>query len=118
MLAFIALALLMRIAFPSGWMPSFADGAVQISVCSGNGQTVMWLDKSGKTHKSDPSGEGHENTPCTFASVGPALPVPFAVRAFPQLIERVAYAGYAETVSVGRGLAAPPPPQTGPPILI
>jgi hypothetical protein len=118
MLSLIALALLARAALPAGWMPTFAGGAIQISVCSGESRSVMWLDKAGKTHKSDPSGGDHKDSPCAFASVAPGVDVPMAQpTAYPKT-DPMPNRLHQYMARVGQGLAAPPPPQTGPPLLI
>ncbi len=117
LLSLIALALLARAALPAGWMPTFADGTVQISVCSGEGRTVMWLDKAGKTHKSDPSGNDHKDSPCAFASVAPAIDAPVMPPVNYAAATPVLQGLRLQTAAIGQGLAAPPPPQTGPPLL-
>ncbi len=118
MLSLIALALLARAALPAGWMPTFAGGTIQISVCSGEGRTIMWLDKAGKTHKSDPSGSDHKDTLCAFASVAPAIDAPTVPPAIYAVAPPVLHGLHRQTAAISQGLAAPPPPQTGPPVLI
>ena len=66
--ALAVLALLVRAGVPAGWMPSFAGGAVAISVCSGEGRATMWLDKSGQIHKSDPAQSDLGESECAFAA--------------------------------------------------
>ena len=115
-LALVLLALLARAMIPAGWMPSMQGDRIAISICSGEGRQMMWLDKAGKVHKSDGSKE-HQDHPCAFASVTPALNAP--VSAEPVLVAtRASYAQTLFAVSIGQGLAAPPPPSTGPPVLI
>jgi hypothetical protein len=117
-LTLLALVLLARAAIPAGWMPSFAGGAVSISVCTEAGRTTMWLGSDGKVHKADPSRDGHKDSPCTFASLASAADVPLVeVFDFPATPLDV-LSSASQTVAVGRGLASPPPPQTGPPALI
>lgn len=140
MLALLASALLLRILVPAGWMPA-SDGRFAIVPCSGSGElgapepspaahaghhgygthdahashaSHAGQDKPGH-HQHQ---QGQADHPCTFAGLGfafaePVLPAPppppallMAARPLPAL-----------AVSVGRGLAAPPPPSTGPPLL-
>jgi hypothetical protein len=95
-LLLVALALAVRLAVPTGWMPG--EKTFQLTLCTGVDTETVWMDSKGKLHNQKPhGGEGGEKQPCApFVSAGFARP----------------------EVTVGRGLAAPPPPQTGPPILI
>lgn len=71
----VACALMLRMLVPAGWMPSTgADGAVRITLCTGQGPVEAWLGKDGALHgkapqKSDPG----TNQPCSFAGMGSAL---------------------------------------------
>lgn len=115
LIAFLALALIARLMIPQGWMPSVANGHVQISLCSGKGIVTAWVDAEGKVHKSDPSHKAAADQPCGFAALGsaaaallsvPSLPLPFVI-AMPIMMRCM--------VHIGHGLAAPPPLSTGPP---
>jgi hypothetical protein len=120
LIAFVALALALRILFPSGWMPSFVDGRATITLCTGAGMVEAWVDADGKIHKQSPAKKSAADQPCAFAGLGAAadtpaldvasLPLPFA----PQIPPNKA----ATAVAIGLGLAAPPPPATAPPALI
>ena len=119
-LALIACAMLLRVIIPAGWMPTTGvDGMVRISVCTGMGAETAWIDHDGKIHKDAPAGSHHDPQPCGFGVLGlgldetPALllPLPAFAAAAVALVAR-------QTLSVGHGLAAPPPPSTGPPSLI
>jgi hypothetical protein len=115
----VMLALAVRIAVPSGWMPS-TDRAFALTVCKGFDTQTIWLDKQGGLHKQDPSkGKAVDHAPCAFAAsatdIGP----------LPNSASFVAFNGQhyvpplaAHYVFIGNGLAAPPPPATGPPHLI
>jgi hypothetical protein len=114
-LLLIAAALLLRLAVPQGWMPS-ADGK-WITFCSGMGIETLWLDSEGQRHDDAPA--NGESSPCAFAGLGAALDVPdqqHAVR--PQFPDYAAVFVPSTRSAIGHGLAAPPPPQTGPPTLI
>lgn len=119
-MAMVVLALMARMLVPQGWMPSRAPGQV-ISICTGvDGMTKAILGKDG-TLKELPEGGEHETSenPCAFAGIamGGALPDMAAARARLNAVSRELPA-QTYSVSIGRGLAAPPPPATGPPVLI
>jgi len=119
-LALIAFAMLLRVIVPAGWMPTTgADGAIRISICTGMGAETAYIDRDGKLHKEAPGGTHHDPQPCGFGALAlglnggpaPALLLPFVAAT---AVERGAF----QTASIGQGLAAPPPPSTGPPSLI
>jgi hypothetical protein len=120
LLAFIVLALAVRMVIPVGWMPSFVDGKTTITLCTSAGMVEAWVDADGKIHKESPAKKGAGDQPCAFAGLNAAadtpalyvtsLPLPFAPQA-PR-------SNAATAVAIGLGLAAPPPPATAPPALI
>lgn len=134
-LALLALALLLKTMVPAGWMPSFEDGGVRLILCSGwqpakpqpavapaarhGGHHAMAAAPShGSGHGDDGDRQDDTQHPCTFA--GAALPWLGAADPAPDLaafLPREAHASFPLLVGVGRGLAAPPPPATGPPLL-
>lgn len=115
----VVFALAVRIVIPSGWMPS-GDKAFAITVCTGMDIETVWLDKQGNIHKEEPGkGKSVDHAPCAFAgSGGPVdLPTGWAAQPVkPAAAEPLPFP--AMTVSVGHGLAAPPPPAIGPPTLV
>jgi len=117
--AFVLLAALVaRMLVPAGWMPS-TDRAFAITVCTGIDTQTVWLDTQGKTHKQDPSkADDSDHEPCTFAGGAFASLTP----EMPAVETAVAYANAPvfahDSIAPGQGLAAPPPPSTGPPSLI
>lgn len=119
--ALVALVLAVRGFVPAGWMPS-GEKAFAISVCTGVEMQKVWMTKDGTIHKSDPSKKQHKeddgSKACPFAiaslSILPALTDDSAIVA--QSIGQ-SFVPTGDTVAIGRGLAAPPPPSTGPPIL-
>ncbi len=120
MLALLALTLAIRVIVPSGFMPTTdANGMVRISMCSGMGPQTAWLDKSGHIHKDAPAKDQHDPQPCGFGvlAFGAATPNAPTVESLPLFGEAATFRP-SLTISIGRGLAAPPPPSTGPPILI
>ena len=112
----IVLALALRVIIPSGFMPSSERGFA-LTICTGMDTQTVWMDKSGKLHKEDPSkGKSVEHQPCAFA--GAAMAADFLAADFQIALAPVALAVpvFAKReVSVGAGLAAPPPPAIGPP---
>ncbi len=114
--ALILLALALRVIIPSGFMPSSERGFV-LTICTGMDTQTVWMDKSGKLHKEDPSkGKSVEHQPCAFA--GTAMVADFLAADFQIALAPVALAVpvFAKReISVGSGLAAPPPPAIGPP---
>ncbi len=117
--ALIVLALAMRVIVPAGWMPSAASGYPTFTLCTGSGMVEAWVDQGGKIHKSLPGKGGATGEPCAFAGAGVGyvandLPAALPVRFLTAVLLIIA----GTCTSVGQGLAAPPPPSTGPPNLI
>lgn len=114
--AMILLALALRVIIPSGFMPSSERGFA-LTICAGMDTQTVWMDKSGKLHKEDPSkGKSVEHQPCAFAGAAMAadvLSADFQVAMAPVALAIPVFA--KREVSVGAGLAAPPPPAIGPP---
>jgi hypothetical protein len=116
----ILCALLLRLVIPAGWMPTVdAAGFTRITLCTGMGAQDAWLDAKGGLHKSDPGKKHQSDSPCVFSGLSSALDLPQSVPAAPLIATaHVDTPHLRDTVSIGRGLAAPPPPSTGPPVLI
>lgn len=114
--AFILLALAVRIVVPSGFMPSGERGFA-ITICTGGDTQTVWMDKTGKLHKEDPSkGKTVDHQPCAFA--GAIAANDFVANDFHIDLPPVATVAPAFAIaeaSIGTGLAAPPPPAIGPP---
>ena len=114
--ALIVLALALRVIIPSGFMPSSERGFA-LTMCTGMDTQTVWMDKSGKLHKEDPSkGKSVEHQPCAFAGAAMAadvLSADFQVAMAPVALAIPVFA--KREVTVGAGLAAPPPPAIGPP---
>lgn len=111
---------------PEGWMPVANDaGGIEFALCDGMGPiepaasmaTSMSMAHGKMDHKAPAKGQS-ENHPCTGAGINladttrplPAIVAPFRPVLAAPTVERTASAP-------GRGLAAPPPPATGPPAL-
>lgn len=118
--AFLLVAVLAtRMLVPAGWMPS-TEKAFAITVCTGIDTQTIWLGTDGKTHKQDPTKtDSADHQPCTFAG-GSFMHLPSEGIATPQIApaESGAPSFQTDSVTIGQGLAAPPPPSTGPPCLI
>ena len=118
LLALFACAMLLRVAIPEGWMPITDAGGIRLTICTGMGPVETMADMPGMNHHKAPAGQDQGDHPCTFAGLGmaaalpdlPPSPILPGAAAMPTLI-------VLGIVSVGRGLAAPPPPATGPPAL-
>jgi hypothetical protein len=111
----VVLALVVRLAVPTGWMPG--EKSFQLTLCTGFDTETVWMDSEGRLHKQKPHSEG-EQKPCAFGgALAFAGPADFATMPEPLLPVEAARLSAAH-VSIGQGLAAPPPPQTGPPFLI
>ena len=120
--AIALLAMLVRAVLPAGYMLAQADTAqgryLTVEMCEGHAAKVIDLDTGEQVDPSDIPGKAGgdaKGAPCVFASVTPvATPVAAA-----ELIEFVASQdiGFVvdRDVRPGRGIAAPPPPSTGPP---
>lgn len=118
MLALVALALAVRVLVPAGWMPSFDAGRPTIMLCTGAGMAEAWVDADGKIHKTSPDKNGKSSGFCAFSTLGlgfGALALGFFIAAVFNPARVTPFA--RQQISVGRGLAAPPPPARGPPIL-
>lgn len=113
-LAFLALAF--AIVVPPGFMTAArTDGlGFSIVICTGHGP--LQLGQLGDPKA--PPGKSKASTSCPFAAnLTPPLPAIFAVK--PQIAPfGPMITGVASDQIPGRGLAAPPPPATGPPALI
>jgi hypothetical protein len=110
-----AIAVVLQILVPAGFMVTGAKAGASLVICTGHGPWQARPSDHGKPGQPPSSPQDHA---CVFAGHGgaapmPALAVPVPVRA-PQAA-RLDTA--AVDLSPGRGLAAPPPPSHGPPSL-
>ncbi|WP_246331953.1 hypothetical protein [Sphingomonas chungangi] len=120
-LAVLACAMALRILVPEGWMPVSDTQGFHITMCSGSGPMDMPMAMPGMTMKHGKADHGPQpmqDHPCTFAHLGLAFAEPLLpVLDLPPAQEAEAPAARPFAVTIGRGLAAPPPPSTGPPPL-
>lgn len=121
-LAFVAIA--MRALIPAGYMVSSADDGrfVSIVLCSGH-QAVLDLDSGhlvdqGQTPGDEGRSGKNADLPCVFAAAA-HLSTPEASLAAPAPLPAYAERTHEPMiVAPGRGLAAPPPWATGPPLTL
>ncbi len=116
----IAAALLLRAMIPAGYMIAPATEAKQVfvTVCTGmQGESVkVALQTGGK--QSQP-GKEHQakDSPCAFTALAGLADLPQLAQLALPVVPAQEIAASSHAVSVGRGLAAPPPYQTGPPLI-
>lgn len=141
--AWLGVALLLKALIPAGWMPVSVDGGVRLAPCGGwakpaapapvaapapqhDAHTHHGMGAPSEAAAPTPAQGQHDgghdggqagDQPCTFAGASFAWTFVDA----PPLIEPLAPAPapaqlLPHTVATGRGLAAPPPPATGPPL--
>jgi hypothetical protein len=128
-------ALAMRVLIPVGWMPVFSDNGVSIIWCSGvvddaageaaqshhSGHAAAAAHEASHNH-TDPGNKpadhsGKSTGVCTFATTAMAFAdIPASLPLSAAIYETIDWL-FPIIVAIGRGLAAPPPPQTGPPAL-
>jgi hypothetical protein len=124
MLVLASLALFLKILIPPGYMaaPAEPDGpAFALVLCTAQGMVTLdpadHQDGAGQSAPTDEDGARHN--PCVFAGHGLNAPAPdlraVEIIAFPPRAA-APFIARADIVP-GRGLAAPPPPARGPPIL-
>ena len=120
-LALLACALALRLLIPAGWMPVVDATGLHLTLCSGSGPIELPAAHhamAGMAHHHHHHDQGMPDHPCAFAGLGLALaePVLPAIALIAPVVEATVVVIPA-TVAIGRGLAAPPPPPTGPPAL-
>lgn len=125
--AIALLAMLVRAIVPAGYMLAQADTGqgrfLTVEMCEGHAARVIDLDTGKQVDPSKLPGKApgkaddkSKHAPCVFASIA-SVATPVAVA---EPVEFVATqdVGFIVDRSIrpGRGIAAPPPPSTGPPI--
>jgi len=127
-LLLVALSLVFGAAVPRGWMPTASAAGFSISLCSTGlsaaardeafaAAYALMADALGESGQQDDGDDAAADGACDYAP--PALaPLPQAPAASSAgLLPARLVAGISPAVAVGHGLAAPPPPATGPPLL-
>jgi hypothetical protein len=117
------LALAVKVAIPAGFMaaPRLAQAPFALVLCTGQGAMVLGPDgalhRLGEPAKA-PDGKSGHDAPCAFAGHGQgALTAALAGAAPVSFVAyRLARVPEPPDLAPGRGLAAPPPPNRGPPV--
>lgn len=123
-LALLACALAVRFLIPAGWMPVADAQGFHLTLCSGAGpleippgHAMAGMAHHGAQHHHHHHDQGMPDHPCAFAGLGLALAEPVRpVLALALPVVQALPAPIALVEAIGRGLAAPPPPPTGPPV--
>ena len=123
-LLLVGCALLLRIAVPAGWMPQIGAGQVTLSWCADSGYSGPAALREARALLAKAIGkpapaEHHKSPdqPCAFAMAAqPLAPADALILPAPQpAAEPIRPIPFE--AAPGRGLAAPPPLATGPPLL-
>ncbi|WP_235536291.1 DUF2946 family protein [Sphingomonas sp. Root50] len=115
--ALLALAVMMRMFVPAGFMPTFDHGRIVVSLCSGSGPMTMVTTTPGLEHgKPGESQHGGTEQPCAFSG----LSAPSLAAADPVLlaIAILFVMALASRPTVPSGVGQRPhlrPPLRGPP---
>jgi hypothetical protein len=127
--AIALLAMLVRAVVPAGYMLAQADTGqgrfLTVQMCEGHAAKVIDLDTGKQVDSSklpgkapDKSDDQSKHPPCVFASAASAA-VPVVIAEPIEFIAApIIQFGVDHNVRPGRGIAAPPPPATGPPSTI
>jgi hypothetical protein len=102
-----------RAAAPPGYMFSPGSTGLTVTLCNGGS---FHLDLGGVGH--DQNKHSNDSGTCLFAAAAHAAPAPTTPQPAAVSVASVAAQPAAPAVSIGRGLAAPPPPATGPPVIV
>lgn len=113
LMALVAMSL--RAAMPAGYMLTDSNGQVVVSLCNGGSMTLD-LGRS-KGAKSEQGKQSHHDAPCPYTAVAHAAAPPADAIAIAFQATAIVLTTPRD-VQPGRGLAAPPPPATGPPLSI
>lgn len=112
--AILALALLMKLVTPAGFMPAVSDGRIVVSMCSASGPTTIVMTIPGLEHgKSEGDGNrGNAESPCAFAG----LSAPSLAAADPDVLAAAIRFVLAIGVRAVSFPAAADPPYLRPPL--
>jgi hypothetical protein len=110
-IALAALALIVQVLAPPGFMVAASPAGPALVICTGHGPLVL----SDQHHHPAKAPKGSD-APCAFAGHGAATAPPPPPVALPVAFAPVLQAAKpAFDLAPGRGLAAPPPPSHAPP---
>jgi len=117
-IAILALALLMKLIMPAGFMPTVSNGQIVVSMCSGTGPMEVVMTIPGLGHQPDNGGAhgGKAEQPCAFAGLSaPSLAAADPILLATAILFLLALGIRAPLLPAS---AAPPylrPPARGPP---
>ena len=119
----IACALLGRVIVPSGFMiaPAAAGAVPMVVICTGQGSMTVPMAALAGQHDPQTDHDQHQDKanehPCAFAAASAAVDLTAMLHpAGPVSVATGNIANIRPAAQPGRGLAAPPPPKTGPPL--
>ena len=126
-LVLACMAIALRVFVPHGYMVATTapSGTIPIVLCTSQGAQTVIIDEAGQVVSPQPHapidqpGDQRGDSPCAFSGFGGA----FAAQV-PMLFATAHWTWIRQSIVVepqttpGRGLAAPPPPATGPPLQI
>jgi hypothetical protein len=126
--AIALLAMLVRAVVPAGYMLAEAETAngryITVDFCEGHGAVKRVLDLDSRKLLdpsqipiSDHAGKS-QHAPCVFAAAPPLAPPIATAQPLEFVVSQDIDFDVARDVRPGRGIAAPPPPSTGPPARI
>lgn len=122
-LLLVLCALLMKAALPAGWMPQASANGLTLGWCSGTTHAVpteasaLLADALGKPKSEKPSPDQFSSDqPCAFAAAAQPLASADPLSLVHPATDRSTALYRALPAYPGRGLSAPPPFATGPPL--
>lgn len=122
--AFALLALLVRAIVPAGYMLAHAETGsgryLTVELCDSHNSKaqVIDLDTGEIVDLPETGGSSEQHQPCVFAGMVAAPVLHTIDEAVVFAAERDVEFGAVRDLRPGRGIAAPPPPSTGPPSFI
>jgi hypothetical protein len=123
--AIALLAMLVRAIVPAGYMLAGADTGqgryLTVEMCEGHAAKVVDLDTGKQVDPSKLPGKADgksSHAPCVFASTASVATAVAIAEPVEFIASQDVDFGVDINVRPGRGIAAPPPPATGPPALI
>lgn len=114
----IALAMMMKLLIPSGFMPAFDHGRVIISICTGTGPMKMVMTIPGAKHDVPDQDDHHKSEhPCPFSSLAAhSLAATDPVLLALAILFAMALMMFPMAPPLLRGSAHLRPPLRGPPV--
>lgn len=111
------LSLMVGVLSPPGFMMASRGGAPTVVICTGHGPAGMAMGEAGSGHHH--GGKSGHGGVCPFVGHGLTTTPPTSAGVVQAAIAPESAPVRREVdLAPGRGLAAPPPPSRGPPILI